>query len=76
MQNLDNILNSQLGKRTYINKMQFKQDKDFLNKFCKKYDLSLIKVITTYETGKSENMYFFNDNFGGYTLDGIKKSLS
>ncbi len=56
-------------------KKQFEQDKKFLNEFCRKYNLSLTKLTTTDEAGKLENMYFFNDNLGGYTLDGIKKSL-
>lgn len=77
MKKLEKILNIFLKKK--INKDElnrFKNNEKFVNEFCKKYDLSLTKVTTTYETEKPKNMYFFNDGLGGYTLDGIKKSLN
>mgnify|MGYP001610058946 CR=1 FL=1 len=61
-----------------VNKKEFNwsnPNKKFINKFCKKYDLLLTKITTTYETGKPKNMYSFNNDLSGYTLDGIKKSL-
>ncbi len=77
MTNLDDKLDDlfEEGINKNIFKKQFEQDKKFLNEFCSKYNLYLTKLTTTDESGKLENMYFFNDNLGGYTLDGIKKSL-
>ena len=76
MKKLDKMFNDSLKK--VINQSefnQFKNHKGFINKFCRKYNLLLTKITTTYETDKPKNMYSFNDNLDGYTIDGIKKSL-
>ena len=76
MKKLDNMLKNPFKKIMDKDEFnRFKNNKRYVNKFCKKYDLLLTKVTTTYETGKPKNMYSFNNDLSGYTLDGIKKSL-
>lgn len=76
MKKLEKILNVFLKKRINQDEFnQFNHNKRFINDFCKKYNIFLTKITTTYETEKPKNMYSFSDGLGGYTLDGIKKSL-
>jgi len=50
-------------------------DLDVVEKFCEKFKVRFVRADMTFENGVLEPMYFFNDNLGGYTLQGIKASL-
>jgi len=43
--------------------------------FCTKFDVNLIDIAMTEESGFKEPMYFFNDNLGGYSLHAIRCSI-
>ncbi|MBI2565075.1 hypothetical protein HYV79_03765 [Candidatus Woesearchaeota archaeon] len=47
----------------------------YINKFCKKYDIALVKIDVTMEEGYYKPCYAFTDNLGYYTLQGLKNSL-
>lgn len=58
---------------------RYAQDKPLVEEFCKKYGVELVKVSSTEEASKAkhvlEPMYFFSDDTGGYTRDGLEASL-
>jgi hypothetical protein len=48
----------------------------YLEQFVDKYHVELIAIHKNNEgPNKSELMYFFDDNLGGYNIKGIKNSL-
>lgn len=72
-------------KRLYLNaelpeivdelRNQEENNKSDVEKFLKLSDLELLAVDYTYEFGKYELMYYFSDNLGGYTIQGIRDSI-
>jgi hypothetical protein len=53
----------------------FSEELNIIDEFSKRFKVSLRKVEYTYENGFPELMYHFSDNSGGYTIEGIRKSL-
>ncbi len=51
------------------------QDLGRIEAFCILYGIKPIEIKTTTEHGCKEWVYFFSDNLGGYTIDGIKASI-
>lgn len=47
----------------------------FIRQFCDRYKIRHASTGYTIESGFPEPIYYFTDNLGGYTLDGIKNSL-
>ncbi|MFH0797976.1 MAG: hypothetical protein V1906_01045 [Candidatus Woesearchaeota archaeon] len=47
----------------------------YVEMFCSIYRTNLVRILPTRENEKLEPMYVFNDNLGGYTLDGLMKSI-
>ena len=47
----------------------------YVELFCSIYRTNLVRILPTRENEKFEPMYVFNDNLGGYTLDGLIKSI-
>lgn len=37
--------------------------------------MEFLRIGETYERGFSERLYFFDDNLGGYTIEGIYRGL-
>jgi len=50
-------------------------DLDLLLRFCSKFDVRFVSEGVTHENGYRENIYFFSDELGGYTVQGIRNSL-
>jgi len=46
-----------------------------IDQFCKRYKTNLLRIEPTLESGYPEPMFFFSDQIGGYSIEGIKKSL-
>lgn len=48
----------------------------YLNLFCTKYGFELVDIQPNTERSPPQGfMYYFDKGFGGYSIDGIKKSL-
>ena len=48
----------------------------YLDFFCNKYGLELIDIQPNTESSPPQGlMYYFNNDLGGYSMEGIKKSL-
>ena len=47
----------------------------YIEKFCQKYNLGLTSISKTKENGNLEPIFYFTDNLGGYTIEGIRCSL-
>ena len=62
------------GLETYLTDI-FESVLDDIVCFSKLYDLKLEKVDETFERGFIEPIYYFSDERGGYTIDGIKRSI-
>ncbi len=43
--------------------------------FCKKAGLSVVSIDSINEKGYNELLCIFNDNLGGYTMQGIRDSI-
>ncbi len=54
---------------------QIVEDMPAVNMFCAKYNVHLVDVSVTDESGFSEPAYSFDDGLGRYTLAGIMDSL-
>lgn len=54
---------------------QEERDKGYVSAFCRKFELNLNEINCTSENGRTELMYVFDDNLGGYTLDAVIGSL-
>ena len=52
------------------------ENKEYINQFCEKFGVKLVKTDYTTENGEPEPMYVFNDGLGGYTIEGIRNSLT
>jgi hypothetical protein len=50
-------------------------DLDVLWEFCERFKVKFVRAEMTFESGVLEPMYFFSDNLGGYTIQGIRASL-
>jgi hypothetical protein len=51
-------------------------DSRYLEQFIKKYNVTLLLIDQNTENPeKTELMYFFDDNLGGYTIKAIQNSL-
>ena len=46
-----------------------------INQFCEVNNIELIDIEISWERGFKERIYFFNDGLGGYTIEGIYRSL-
>ncbi len=51
------------------------EDVPHIERYCTIYSTKLSKIVFTNESDVLEPMYIFNDNTGGYTIDGVKASL-
>ena len=51
------------------------KDRPLVDLFCKKFSIKLIRVTPCWESERLEPMYFFNDNLGGYTREGLENCL-
>jgi hypothetical protein len=51
------------------------RNRAYVDSYCSRYNLRLLEVRETFENNRYEPMYFFDDNLGGYTLEGIIGSL-
>ena len=48
----------------------------FINLFCAIYEVDITEIRITEENYPERNLiYFFDDNYGGYTISGIINSL-
>lgn len=54
---------------------QEERDRRYLEVFCQKFRTRLLRIDHTNENERSELMYFFDDNLGGYTIGGIINGL-
>jgi len=54
---------------------QLVRDKEHVRQYCKQEGIILTDIKPTFERGFFEPMYFFSDNLGGYTIDGIVECL-
>ncbi|MBS3078904.1 hypothetical protein J4218_02170 [Candidatus Pacearchaeota archaeon] len=50
-------------------------DLESITRFCEVFKVNLVRSSYTSERGFRELIYFFSDNLGGYTIDGINGSL-
>ena len=56
-------------------KQEIEEAGPYIAEFCKKYDLNLLGIFISSETGELEPSYVFNNGLGQYTLQAIKDSL-
>ncbi len=50
-------------------------DREYLEAFCRHFEVELVGIDWTAERCFYERMYFFSDELGGYTIEGIIGSL-
>lgn len=50
-------------------------DRPFVREFCKRFNTELMEIDATTENNVMEPLYLFNDDLGGYTIDGVRSSL-
>ena len=64
--------------RAYGKKFEKPAEEDipFVNEFCRKYDVELLGIRLTEESGEPELSYEFSDEQGYYTRAGLEESLS
>ena len=55
--------------------MRIIEDIPPIERYCAIYSTQLSKIVFTNESDVLEPMYIFNDNTGGYTIDGVNASL-
>ena len=74
---IDDIIHNAYGTVTHTAKNDGEKNNDSLiAQFCKRYAVTIVGLDQTYENGYDEPMYYFSDNLGGYTLEGIQNSLA
>lgn len=56
-------------------RVQALEARPYVEQFCGIYKTELVNILPTQENEKFEPMYVFTDNMGGYTLDGLIKSI-
>lgn len=54
---------------------QVRRSETIVRQFCEKFGVGRVMVDVTYENGHPEPLYIFADNLGGYTIEGIRRSL-
>ncbi|MBM3233401.1 hypothetical protein FJZ18_04515 [Candidatus Pacearchaeota archaeon] len=54
---------------------EFINNLPLISQFCRQKEVGLSRIDTTDEKGYEELMLFFNDDCGGYTLQGIRNYL-
>lgn len=74
METVDDILRDYLYDPINFDALVKEQEKQ-VKEFCERYGVTLLAVETTTEQGRTEPLYVFNDCLGGYSIDGILKSL-
>lgn len=53
---------------------QVLEARPYVEQFCRLYGAKLQRILPTRENEKFEPLYVFDDNLGGYTLEGIINS--
>lgn len=74
IRSIEEITDGRLYGKLYLD--QLKRDKPFLELFSLKYKAALTNIGLAEESfPKVELLYLFDDGLGGYTIEGIRRSL-